>query len=105
MSQHEGEASGPTASLVTLWLGGGALGVVLVLGILTLAQDQSQAFDWLQTLVLFVLGGTSVGTIIQGKRTRAITQQVQHQTNGSLDRRIEAAVRRALEAANGEEAA
>lgn len=88
------------------------LAVILVLGLVYLSGDSGRegALTWLTSVFVLAVGGISGVGVLQNKAlnkqqltTAAQVDQVQLQTNGSLDRRIEAAITRALAAVRAEE--
>lgn len=74
-------SAGPTAPTVVLYLGGGGLAVGLILGLVSLGSDGEEVFEWINSLILLIVAGTSTGSALYARR--AVKQ-----TNGTLDARI-----------------
>lgn len=83
--------TGPPLAVVVLWLGVGVLVVGLVLGLVALSDDDAGTLDWLSSVMLLLLAGTSTGSAVWSRR--AVKQ-----TNGTLDARIREQVTQALNA-------
>jgi hypothetical protein len=93
---------------VILWLGLAIIlaGTLVALLIVVGPAGQKDMLAWLSSLLTLLAAGGATGAAVQARRAlgvshraaeatqrvEATTQQIQHQTNGSLDKRITAAV-------------
>lgn len=104
---------GPSVTSVVLWLGVAVIGATTLIALLFVAgpAGQKDVLSWLSSIVTLLAAGGATGAAVQARRAlgvshrtaeatqrvEAATETIRHQTNGSLDKRIEDAITRALE--------
>lgn len=109
---------GPSTTSVVLWLGLAAIGVAGLIGLLVVAGPggQKDVLGWLNGIVTLLAAGGATGAAVQARRALGVshrnaettqrveaqTAQIQKQTNGALDARIQSGMVEAIKIARRE---
>ena len=98
MADDKAPTVATSTATVVMWLGAGALVVILLLGLSYMAGPDGigDVLGWVTGLAALLAGGSSAAALSKVRRIEGGVETVRRQTNGVLDERIKNGVAAAL---------